>query len=275
MRIILKAGLLLMLGASSALAQTPIPLSIAGKTARGSIDLPGGFRAELTIVFESVVGLSPAALQASARVVDPRDPALLARLPGAGLVTVPDAFPVLLRIGPTRSSALSFSGVTHISLYTQNLHLDPGMPMALYRAPDGGTFRDIALSEAAGSYRVCGSSGGFSEFLIVVDQQPIAAFILAKFDALGAVVTTNAPSMPPAVVASLRSQLADARRLFLTGSADAASDKVKAFDSYVKQRSGAEIPDVWRANDPLRVNVAGDLRSLAKTLRFSLKRHDH
>ena len=44
MGIMLRAGLLLMLGASSALAQTPIPLAVAGKTARGNIDLPGGFR---------------------------------------------------------------------------------------------------------------------------------------------------------------------------------------------------------------------------------------
>jgi len=44
---------------------------------------------------------------------------------------------------------------------------------------------------------------------------------------------------------------------------------VTGFGYVVKAHSGAEIPDVWRANDDA-VNVAGILRSRADTLRFSL-----
>jgi hypothetical protein len=37
----------------------------------------------------------------------------------------------------------------------------------------------------------------------------------------------------------------------------------------VKQNSGAAIPDVWRSSRDV-VNVAGDLRAGASTLKFSL-----
>jgi hypothetical protein len=37
----------------------------------------------------------------------------------------------------------------------------------------------------------------------------------------------------------------------------------------VKDQSGAAIPNVWQANNPV-VNVAGLLRSAADTLKFSL-----
>jgi hypothetical protein len=257
-------------GASSALAQPSIPLRIRGQSASGAIDLPGGVRADLILAFEEVVGLSSTSLRASARLVDPRDPALVARLPEG--VTVPDAFPVVLRIAPTPSSALTFSGVVHLTLHTPNLHLDRATPMALLRAPDGGRFQDISQAEAAGSYRVCGSGGGFSEFLIVVDQRPTASEILAKFDGTRSLIATHAPSMPPAVAATLRRLLDEARALYDAGALAAAADKAKDLDTYAKDHSGTEIPDVWRAHEPGRINVAGLLRSQAKTLRFSLRR---
>ena len=47
---------------------------------------------------------------------------------------------------------------------------------------------------------------------------------------------------------------------------------MRAFSRYVKDHSGEEIPDVWRANCSPVVNVAGLLRSAADTLRFSLNR---
>jgi len=47
---------------------------------------------------------------------------------------------------------------------------------------------------------------------------------------------------------------------------------MRDFSRYVKAHSGADIPDVWRANCSPLVNVAGLLRSGADTLRFSLDR---
>src|SRR6266550_2071988 len=99
-RLKLPVGVLALLLASDAYAQTPVPLTISGNEAKGSFSLPGGIAGELTISFESAVGLNEDALDVSARLVDPLDSAILSRLPGPG-VSVPEAFPVMIRIEPT------------------------------------------------------------------------------------------------------------------------------------------------------------------------------
>src|SRR5712692_1092493 len=114
MRKILMAGLFVVLGASGAFAQIPIPtpppilttpipvvLTVSGNQAQADIDLAGGIEVDLTITFENVVGLTPSSLSVLATVVNPLDPALLARLPGFFQVSVPGAFPVLLQIDPS------------------------------------------------------------------------------------------------------------------------------------------------------------------------------
>jgi uncharacterized protein DUF6689 len=279
MRTVLRAALLVLLGgASGALAQTPIPLTISGNEAHGTIALPGGIGADLTISFESVVGLSPAALEAWATLVDPADPALRSRLPW--MVSVPDAFPVLVRIAPTPNhSTLAFRGVVEVALHTGNLHLEPSAPKALFKAPDGGFFNDITESEASGSYRVCGSGGGFSEFLIVLDDrviytvQLVDTVIVDKFIRLQATLVQHATSMPLLVYATLQARLTEARSLFDSGNLLGAVAKITSFESYARAHSGLDIPDVWRADDPTVINVAGLLRSGADTLKFSLLRH--
>jgi hypothetical protein len=296
MRLVLKSsavllfGLLHVLGAvSPASAQAPVPLTVTGNEARGTLELPGGIGAELTISFEKVVGLHPDALEVSATLVDPNDPDLLARLPGmqessvtdlfgqlittlSYQVTIPPTFPVLVRIDPSPASALSFSGVVTVSFYTHNLTLDPAVPMALYKAHAGGHFFDITAIEGRGSYRAGGGGGDFSEFLIVIDTRPIDEVIAAKFEALQSLLDTHAGSMPEAVTSLLQQHLSNAQALYQSGVTVAAIGEMRAFSNYVAARSGKDIPDVWRANDPGRVNVAGLLRSAADTLRFSLDR---
>jgi hypothetical protein len=93
----------------SAFAQTHVPLTISGNEARGHFELPGSVAGDLSITFEEVVGLTEDALEVSARLVNPTDGAILSRLPGPG-VSVPEAFPVMIRIEPTASSALTFAG---------------------------------------------------------------------------------------------------------------------------------------------------------------------
>ncbi len=291
MRAIVKATVFMVLGSASfAFAQLPLPLplptptpppppplvtlpvalTVSGNEAQGTVELPGGIGLDLTIRFETVIGLTPSALDVSASLVNPLDPALLGRLPG--LVSVPAAFPVLLRIGASASSALSFTGEYTISLHTFNLEFNPAVPLTLYKAPDGGLFQDVQKLEGRGSYRDDGGGGDFSEFMIVIDSRPIDTVIVGKFDALQATLTSNAASMPDDVVSTLQATLAQARMLYDAGVIQGAMGQMTAFAQYVKAHSGADIPDVWRANDPNRVNVAGLLRSAADTLKFSLDR---
>ena len=116
--------------APGAFAQANIPLTVTGHEATGVIQLPGDVEAELSITFEEVVGLNPEALEVSASLVNPLDAGLLARLGGGGLITPPTAFPVVIRIEPSASSALSFSGTVALSLHTHNLNLVPNVPLA-------------------------------------------------------------------------------------------------------------------------------------------------
>lgn len=304
--------LLWLLGAASAVSgQVLVPLTVSRDEARATVELPGGIGAEVTIRFEDVVGLHtasldgqrPASLEVWATLVDPMDSGLLGRLPGQPgpppvpppppppdpltglvppalpplpqpppLVTIPATFPVLLRIAPSASSGLSFAGVASISIYTHNLHLDPAVPLSLYKAHEGGPFHDITATEERGSYRAGGGGGDFSEFLIAVDRQPIEEVIAGKFLALQALLTEHAGSMTPGVAQVLQAGLDLAHVLYTAGATRLAMAEMRAFSRYVATQSGQDIPDVWRANCPGVVNVAGLLRVSADTLRFSLDR---
>jgi hypothetical protein len=281
---LLLLPVLLHLGAAVASAQVSVSLTVTGQEARGSFDI-GGIGADLTLTFEQSVGLHAGSLEVTAAVVDPLDPDLLSRLPppveiplgellGSTLkaVTIPAAFPVLLRIGPSEASPLSFGGIYTLALHTHNLHFDRTIPFALYKAHDGGPFHDIMATEGRGSYRAGGGGGDFSEFLLVIDARPIDFVIVEKFDALSALLTEHEEVMAPAAVAALRSILDQARALYQAGALGPAKAQMRAFSREVTRRSGQEIPDVWRANCNTPTNVAGLLRSAADTLRFSLDR---
>lgn len=286
LRSILAAGAFFALGnATTAFAQLPLPtptpppitlpapvtvtLSISGNEALGTFDIEG-IGADLKILFENVVGLTSSALDATATIVNPVDPALLNRLPPG--VGIPAGFPVVIRIGPSASSALSFEGPYIVSFHTHNLHLDPNLPCSLFKSSDGGPFKDITKSEGRGSYRDDGSGGDFSEFLIAIDLRPIDTVVAGKFDDVQALLNNNADVISPDVLTTLQANLSLARSLYQSGAIAQAMTTMTAFSRYVKAHSGEDIPDVWRANCSPLINVAGLLRSGADTLRFSLDR---
>jgi hypothetical protein len=232
-----------------------------------SVELPGDLKADLDLSFEQALGLSAESLGLSARVIDPADLSLIARLPTSS--SVPVGFPVLIAIEPPASGPLAFSGIVAIDLHTHNLAYTPNSPLRLYAAEAGKKFQDITTSTSLGSYRAGGAKGGFSEFLIVADVRPVATVITEKFQRLQSKLDDNASSISGAVLSSLQSALGAARTSYLANDALAASEKIQQFADLVKQNSGAAIPDVWRSSRDV-VNVAGDLRAGASTLKFSL-----
>ena len=268
-RIALLAIAAIFSAAPAILAQSPLPVTISGDTVTAKIQLTGGVAADLTIKFEQVVGLNPAALAFSAALINPNDPALLSRLPGASLVSIPGTFPVLLRIDPTASSNLSFSGIYSLELYTHNLTLTGNSPLRLYRSTGGGAFQDMTGFLQLGSVRAGGSGPGFSEFLIVADVRPVDPVIVGKFDSLQAILSANASSITPSVLQDLQTRLNSARSSYNSRNYAAAIGTITGFADRVKSKSGKDIPDVWQANSA-DVNVAGLLRAGADTLRFSL-----
>jgi uncharacterized protein DUF6689 len=273
--ILTSAAFFLVLGSAPLAHALPpicgsVPLTVLGNQATGSVTLLG-IGVDVTLTFESATGLDAAALDASACLVNPLDPALLSRLPA--LLSIKAGFPLLLRVGPSAASGLSFTGAYTLSLHTHNLCLDLLHPLTLVKAHDGGPFADITKSEGIGSYRDDGSGGDFSEFLITLDQRQIDNVINGKFTALQALLNDNAGSIPASVLDLLQADLSQALAFYQAGNIPAASARVLTFTNHVKAHSGGdEIPDVWQAGAPELLNVAGLLRSAADTLRFSLER---
>ena len=153
----LPVGVLVLALASDAFAQTPIPLTVSGNEAKGPFDLPGGIAGDLTISFENAVGLNAKALEVSARLVNPRTaPSSRGSRPGRAH---PRGFPVMIRIEPAPSSALSFAGVVSISLHTHNRAV-ANSPLALYSGPADGPLHDITRTVGVGSYRAGAPEAG-------------------------------------------------------------------------------------------------------------------
>jgi hypothetical protein len=248
-----------------------LALATALPAAGQSLNLPivGGLLGDLTVTFEGVTGLNLLNLGASIQLVSPLDPALRARLPQT--VSIPPGLPVLVRITP--AGGLLFTGITTVQIHSL---LAPSAPR-MYAASSGGSFSDITSSvlkslEIAGgvSYRVLGTRGGFSEFLIVSDATPAATVIAGKLDHLDQILADNAGVIAGGVLSDLSARLATLRGHVEGEETAAAIQDLGLFLAAVTQHSGAEIPNVWRAAGDL-VNVAGQLRAGGETLRFSLR----
>lgn len=254
---------------SPLVAQGIVSPTVTDNQVSVAVQLPGGFGADLKIIFERAVGLNLANLGLTASVVNPLDLSLLGRLPVLGGASIPALFPVLLRIEPPAAGGLSFSGIVAVELHTHNLQFGANCPLRLFAATGGGRFEDITESMGMGSYRVRGTKGGFSEFLILVELRPVNRVILQKFNRLESLLDQNAAAIPEPTLTELTDLLQAARTAYSGGQILGAIQKVEAFSAKLQQHSGSAIPDVWRSAGDL-VNVAGLLRAGAGTLRFSL-----
>lgn len=250
-------------------AQSPVTLTVGGSSVEATIELPGGIEADLTLEFESVVGLSASSIGLSAGLVDPLDAELVARLADVVDVSVPGAFPVMIEIEPPSTGPLSFTGVVELEVHTHNLSYVANSPLRLVAAPLGGPFEDITKWAGSGSYRVGGNKGGFSQFLIVADARPVSEVIDLKFARVQETLDENASEIEPEVVDDLQNELNEAWSWRLSDDYVEAAATIAKFIDVVESNSGTAIPDVWRSSRDL-VNVAGELREAAATLRFSL-----
>jgi hypothetical protein len=242
-----------------------VTASVSGSSINISLSLPGVLGTTLSLSFEDVSGLSVNSLGLSGRLINPFDPAILSRLPAG---TIP-ALPVMLRMEPPVNGGLQFNGVWNVDLHTFSLLYSLGCPFRLYSAPLGGSFNDITTTMGAGSYRARGTSGGFSEFLIIADLRTVNQQITAKLDRLEGLLDEYEGSLSTATYDELDDLLADARTDFTQGHTADAIDKVDDFTALVEAHSGSDIPDLWRAARDVD-NVGGYLRAGALTLRFSL-----
>lgn len=261
-------GVLLVLTAIPVAAQGIVDPQVRGNELTARLELPGGVAADVTLRFESVVGLSVTSPGLSAQLVDPGNLALLARLPST-LVSIPSAFPVLLRVEPPMLEGLSFLGVAALEIHAHNLAFVPGTPLRIFGAPAGGAFVDATADMGAGSYRARSDRGTFSDFLIVADARPLAAVSAGKFAALDSLLDAHGSSMGATLAGDLQALVDQARADEAAGDYVAAAQSIDAFGEAVEAASGTAIPNLWRSRRDV-TNVGGLLRSAAATLRFSL-----
>lgn len=257
-----------------ALGHAAVSVTTGGNNASISIALPGGVEADMSLGFSNANNLDAASLGASAQLVSVTDLGLLARLPDSSLLSIPAAFPVLVEIAAPASGGLSFEDSVRAEIHTHELVWAPGSRLRLFKAPAGGAFADITEAVEAGSVRTRGRTGGFSQFLVLLDLRPTSDVVELKLDALEDRLDAAA-GLDASQRALLDAMLDDVRAAWDDGLHGLAIAAVEQLDAEVRQLAGTVLANAWRAQRDL-ANDAGDLQALAATLRFSIAFHrDH
>lgn len=242
----------------------PVTVEASGDTATIDVSLLDHSLADVTLSFDDASGLSPASLGASAEVVDPA--ALVGRLPDAQLTQLDDALPLLITIEPPVGGGFSFDRTVRVEVHTHLLSYAPGSSFRLFKAPLGGEFRDITDEVAPGSVRARGTTGGFSQFLVLADLRETGEVIDAKVDWLRARIDRLPVTERPAFDAYLDSVEAGVASGDFT-SATTALDLLRA---RAAARAGNPLAATWQPGG-LAQNHAGELISGAATLKFSVE----
>lgn len=243
----------------------PVQVNVSGDIATANIGnplLPP--LADMTFDFEDVSGLNTSSLGLTATLVSPLDTGLLARLPGGLLNTIPNTLPLLVTVEPPLTGGLSFRTV-RVEVHTHLLPYTAGSSLRLFKASLGGAFVDITDEIAPGSVRARGTTGGFSQFLILVDLRYTSTVVAAKITALRNRVNTLPWSERQPFHALIdRAEAAVAVEDFVD-----ALDATQDIADRALARAGTHLLDEWRAarNGD---NQAGDLIAGAATLKFSI-----
>jgi hypothetical protein len=264
----LCAFALLWLGLSATARAQSLPVNVqaSGNTATIEVGTSlGQPLADLTLTFDDADGLSPAALGVSAKLVNLADPALLARLPDPNLTALDASLPLLVTIEPPSGGGLSFERIVRVEVHTHALAYETGSAYRLFKAQLGGKFRDITDEVAPGSVRARGTTGTFSEFLVLADLRETGNVVAAKF----AWLRDRIDLLPASEQGAFDAYLDSAEGAVARGdfaNAIAAVDMIRA---RAAERAGTFIPSVWRAARDVE-NHAGELIAGAATLKYSI-----
>ncbi|GAA4353152.1 DUF6689 family protein [Kangiella taiwanensis] len=250
---------------------SPVELTVnGGNKIEAVIELAGGIEADFTITFEDAIGLNENSIGLTAEVIDITDLSILNRLPSTIDTNLLSAFPMLITVEPPSTQGLAFEGLVTVDIHTHNLEYTAGTPLRLFKAPLGGQFRDITMTMGSGSYRARGTTGKFSQFLILADLRLPTTVVNTKMSNLSSTLSNFSSQMSSATYTSLNAKLTEVQQLITQQNYVHASNKLNEFKQLVEAARGIDIPDVWRSSRDID-NVAGELMALANTLRFSLR----
>ena len=177
------------------------------------------------------------------------------------------------------TGALSFLNAYDIEVHTHNLVYQPYSTYRLLKAPVGGLFADVTDDVLQGSTRARGRGGAFSQFIIGKDTHaPGLVTVLTVIVPKTTALTTRLLSavLGNALRLQLTNLLTDIVTILGTAVIDpvlACTNAIAPIDDFiadVQQGSATgDIANLWRAQHDVN-NDAGELLSLADTLRFSL-----
>lgn len=248
---------------------------IDGRKARTSISLPkpggGDYEADFDLEFHNPVNLTPACLGISAEVLDAAAIASVqARLPDPANQIIDTAFPIKITVEPPAGCGLEFDDEVEIELDTADLVYTGFSPYRLMKAPIGASFRDITAAVTAGSVRSRGSSGTFSEFVMVLDPiQDYATEAQLAYDALDAQLTSIA--IGPTAKQTLQTDASISRSAFAVSDYAQAIARLDDLTGHCGALGGPTLPNRWRSLRDLQ-NIEGEIVSQSDHLKFLLGR---
>jgi hypothetical protein len=258
----------------SGTGEAAVTVTVTGPdTARADFALGGTptvpqYTGTLFMTFDSPIGLTASNLNVTAQIVSPSDPALQARLPGGGQVTVPSGFPVMISVSPPASGGFEFVNSAKVELYTTTIGFNAAIPYRLYKAPTGGLFHDITEDVIAGSIRCRSRTGGFSDFIMVVDARNPIEVIEDKYAFLEARLGDD--DIEPLTRAALQLDLDESLEEFLEGEYGDAREELDDLELRVATSAGSGIPNRWIAGGSLD-NIAGSVEAEAAALDYALR----
>lgn len=262
-RLLALALFLAWTGAASA-QDLPVSTDVSGNVATVRVGTPTNPLAEVILTFDDASGLTPSSLGVGARLVDITDALLLARLP-SNLLQLDNGFPLLVTIEPPATGGLSFRDTVRVEVHTHALVYTPGSSYRLLKAPLNGRFEDITDEIAPGSVRARGTTGGFSQFLVLTDLRETDAVVANKV----AWLRSRVDALPADEQPGFDALLTSFQNAFATGAYADALAVLDAFRARAADRAGTALANEWRATRDAD-NQAGSLIAGARTLGFSV-----
>lgn len=270
-------GLTLLAAGYPATAGVP-PLVVTivdGRKAKAEINLPrpggGVYNASFDLEFHNPVNLTVACVGISTDVLDASEIAdIESRLPDPGNQIIDPDFPVRVTVEPPTACGLEFEDEVHIDFDTPELVYAAFSPYRMMKAPVGGAFHDLTVLVEAGSVRVRGSGGTFSEFVMVKDlNQDYASEATAAYGALDARLLDQA--IGPTAKATLETDSGISRAAFQAGDYTQAIARLTELTDHCGTLGGAALPNRWRSARDLN-NAEGEIVGLTDNLKFLLGR---
>lgn len=262
----LLLALVLVAAMANSGAQTlPVQVATSGNTATVQVGTPGQQLTEVIITFDDATGISAASLGVSAELVSLGDPLLAARLPDPLHTQIDAKLPLLITIEPPPLGGLVFNRTARVEVHTHALTYAAGSSYRLLKAPLNGAFRDITDEIAPGSVRARGTTGGFSQFLVLADVRPSSTVIAQKVSWLRA----RFAALPVTERAPFDAMLDSAETAVAAGAYADAIASVDSIRARAAGRAGNGLPQQWRATRDV-TNHAGEIMAGAATLKFSI-----